>query len=344
MNWLPRSVALAALLLARTAIGGDAKEASAVSTGVSAVAEWIWDARDRKSSWLAEISPTLELDLGELGIADDWYVFAKPTLTWGTEENYDWKLRLYQAWLSWDGNDTFNLQIGTLDPSWHIHSLPSSWPFVRLPARTAGQFSPGGLGRLDLFPLSAPGVRMEWKPRADFYVQAEALYAGSGWALDGADLSRCTSLTIVEAGLRREGDRPFRAGVGGWMLGRSADLRGDGRTVGGVYAFADAGLLAAPHELSAFVSVAATRTTGANGEMRIATGLHSIGLVATRPNDETALAIVWEELPENAARLATEVLHRFWVRDSFYIQTSALWQRESGADGWRFGMAVGWNY
>ena len=144
--------------------------------------------------------------------------------------------------------------------------------------------------------------------------------------------------------MRREGDTPFRAGVGGWMPGRSADLRDDGRTVGGVYAFADAGLLAAPHELSAFLSVAATRTTGARGQLRIATGLHAGGLFPARQKDETALAVVWEELPENATRLATEALHRFWVRDSFYIQTSALWQRESRTDGWRFGMAVGWNY
>lgn len=343
MNWLLRST-LTALLLARTALGGDAEKASAFSPEVSAVAEWIWDARERKSSWLTEISPSLEVDLGELGLADDIYLFVKPTLVWGTEENYEWKLRLYQAWLSWDGNDTFNLQIGTLDPSWHFHSLPSSWPFVRLPARTAGQFSPGGLGRLDLFPLSAPGVRIEWRPRADFYVQAEALYVGSVWALDGMDLTRGTALTIVEAGVRRESDKPFRAGIGGWVLSRSADLRDDGRTVGGVYAFADAGLLAAPHELSAFLTVAATRTTAARGQMRAAAGLHTAGLFPMRPNDETALATVWEELPDAGTRFAAEALHRCWLHDSFYVQASVLWQCESGGDGWRIGMAVGWSY
>lgn len=343
MRWLSLSLACAARL-SQTALGGEVEKGSALSAEVSAVAEWIWDARERRSAWLAEISPTLELDLGEAGVADDWYLFAKPTLTWGTEEAYEWKLRLYQAWLSWDGNDTFNVQVGALDPSWHFHSLPSSWPFVRLPARTAGQFSPGGLGRLDLFPLSAPGVRLEWKPRADFYVQAEALSVGSGWALDGADLTRGTSLTIVEAGLRRESDTPFRAGAGGWLLGRSADLRADGRTVGGVYAFADAGLRPAPHELSAFLTAAATRTTAARVQTRVAAGLHATGVFPARQKDETALAAVWEELPGEAARFATEVLHRCWLRESFYLQTTALWQRQDREEGWRFGVAVGWNY
>lgn len=342
MNWLRCSAAL--LLLDATGRGGDADDARAFSTELNAVTEWIWDAREHRSSWLAEISPSLEIDLGEIGLADDWYVFVKPTLAWGTEESYEWSPRLYQAWLSWDGNDTVNVQFGLLDPSWHFHSLPSSWPFVRLPARSAGQFSPGGLGRLDLFPLSAPGARIEWKPGADLYVQAEALYVGSGWALDGADLTRGTSLTILEAGLRRESARPFRAGVGAWMLGRSADLRDDGDTVGGVYAFADVGLRPAPQELSAFLAGAISRTTERRGQARVTGGLHATGLLPSRANDETAVAAVWEQVRENETRFTTEALHRCRVNESFYMQGSALWQRENGSDGWRFGVALGWDY
>lgn len=106
-------------------------------------------------SWLTNVDAGawLEADLGTLSGADDWYLFLNPTLVWGAEEEWKWNPRLYQIWLKWDGSERFSALAGITDLSWHFHSLPSASPFVRLPARNSGEFSPGSIGLLK--PVSA---------------------------------------------------------------------------------------------------------------------------------------------------------------------------------------------
>lgn len=308
--------------------------------------------------WNLDAGAWVEADLGELVGLDHWFVFVNPTLVWGAEEDWHWKPWLYQAWVTWDGSDKFNALMGILDLSWHFHSLPSATPFARLPARTSGEFSPGSIGLLDLYPLSAPSVRMEWKPWKHGYAQAATSWLEPDHELRGHPLPKDASaserwLVIAEAGWRDEGEedsgwqhRIF--GFGGWWL--PAD---DGWW--GVYAFADAKLWSEPQldwqGMSGFISMSAAQAAGFELEERLVSGLSYAGLFPHRDEDITAFAIITENLDNGVQgrshkhqRQAWELLHRIHVTDSLWIQASV--QRQGGTGDevgpeWLAGLRIG---
>jgi hypothetical protein len=305
------------------------------------------------SSWLsnAEASAWAEADLGTLIGADHWYLRVNPSLVWGAEESWEWRLRLYQAWLSWDGSDSFNAQIGRMDPGWFFHSLPSAGAFVRLPSRAAGEFSPGALGLLDLYPISAPAFRMEWKPAAHFQLQAAAFRLDDGTEIRGRALAENASgldriLTLTEIGWRNEGTendgwRHRFAGLGGWWL-----PAGGGSW--GLYAFADAKLWSESDEswqgLSGFVSASTARAGGFKREERFSTGLSRAGLIPGRDEDTTSLAFILEPASKpGTGRHAWEVLHRFRLKEHWWLQGTLQRQRGQVRD-WRLGLRLGCDF
>lgn len=306
-------------------------------------------------SWLsnAEASVWAEADLGTLIGADDFYVRASPSLVWGAEESWDWNLRLYQTWLSWDGNDHFNALAGKIDPGWFFHSMPSAGTFVRMPSRATGEFSPGALGLLDLYPISAPALRMEWKPTAHLYAQAATWLLERDTEIRGRALVKYAdgwdrTLTLAEAGWRDEGteDEGWRhrfAGLGGWWI-----PAGGGSW--GLYAFADAKLWSESTQtwqgLSGFASISTAQAVGYQREHRIAAGLSYQGLLPGRDEDTSSLAVIVEPGSEPVTgwdRHAWEVLHQWRINDHWWVQ-GALQRQEGQFHDWRLGLRLGCDF
>lgn len=297
-----------------------------------------------------DVGAWVEADLGELIGADDWYLFLNPTLVWGAEEEWRWRLRLYQAWLKWDGSDHFNALFGITDLGAHFHSLPSAAPFVRLPARSSGEFSPGSLGLLDLYPLSSPTVQIEVKPNALTYLRAAATWLENDHQVRGRELLRDQGTTdrllfIAEIGYADESDedsgwehRLFS--IGGWLL-PGAD------NSWGAYATADAKLFTESESsyqgLSSFLSLSAAKASGFDQEYRGVAGFSYEGLFPHRDEDTTAIAMIIE----HPRRQACELLHRFRLNDHCWLQASLQWQGQAvGTDQseWRAGLRVGWEF
>lgn len=310
--------------------------------------------------WNLDAGVWVEADLGELVGLDHCYLFVNPTLVWGAEEDWQWKARLYQAWLTWDGNDTINALAGILDLNWHFHVMPSAAPFARLPARTTGEFSPGSIGLLDLYPLSAPSIRIEWKPVERAYVQTAAAWLEEDHELKGRPLLKETSgsdrwLLIAETGWRDEGEestgwRHRLAGLGGWWLPAHGGSWG-------VYAFADVKLWREAQldwqGLSGFGSVSAAQASSFERESRLVAGLSYAGLFPLRDEDTTAIAMIAEDLDgggdddRRGKRQAWELLHRVHISDAVWLQASVQWQNgiavKSG-DAWLAGFSAGWSF
>jgi carbohydrate-selective porin OprB len=343
-------------LLATSALADD-EPARAINYGGGIAFDLIHASHDH--DWLVNLDAGawIEADLGELAGADDWYLFMNPTLVWGAEEDWQWTPRLYQAWLMWDGSDYFNALFGIVDLSWHFHSLPSTSPFVRMPARAAGEFSPGSIGLLDLFPLSSPTVRIEWKPTTHLYLQTAASWLDDDHQIKGRELllgQRASErlLFISELGYQDEGDeasgwRHRMAGVGGWWLPGADDSWG-------AYAFADAKLWSEHDErwqgLSGFVSASIAHAASSDQEHRIAAGLSYEGLLPMRDEDLTALALIYEHAGdelEHPTRSAFELLHRVKLNDHAWVQASIQCQSnldDTGDGEWRAGLRIGWEF
>lgn len=314
---------------------------------------------EAEGEWLANLegSAWMEADLGALLGLDHWYAFVNPSLAYGDEENGRWRGRLYQAWLAWDGSERFNVLAGVVDPSWHFHSLPSAAPFSRLPTRSSGDFSPGSLGLLDVYPLSAPAIRAEWKPFGSAYVQASATWLDTDHEIHGRPLLAGASaserwLALGEVGWRNDGDglgaRHRAFGVGAWSLPSQSDSWG-------AYVFLDIGVWREPEAtgegLSAFVSLSAATASGFEREDRVVLGLSYLGLLPGRERDVTALAYVGErggaasDGSEPAPRRhAWEILHRLQLLDGLWLQASLQHQDRAGEAGpadWRAGLRLG---
>ncbi len=319
-----------------------------VTYGGSLSADVIISTHD--SDWLsnADASLWLEADLGTLIGAEHWYAFVNPTVVWGAEEDWGWKVDIYQSWLAYDGNDRWNFLVGLLDPSWHFHSLPSSSLCVRMPSRVAGEFSPGGLGLLDLYPLSAPAMRVELKPKDPYYLQVAAFWLQEDHAIRGREIMRHIPsgqrwLLMAEGGWRDDGEEETgwqhrRAALGGWILPAEPETWG-------IYTFADRKLWSEGDDwqgISGFLSLSTARTAGEAQEHRGTAGLLYDGLLPTRDEDSTALAII----AEHPRHLAWEILHRFSLGEQHWLQLSVQWQdgREEGLENgedWRIGLRFG---
>ena len=348
--------------LAAAALAGEETEADGAAPwwrdhGINFGSGFSWDSiyETHGDSWLHNLDAGLwvEADLGSLMGADHWYAYASPSLVWGAEEDWEWKARIYQAWLSWDGSDHFNAFAGMLDPGWFFHSMPSTAAFVRLPARTTGEFSPGGLGLLDLYPVSAPALRLEWKPGSFSYVQAAAFRLDGNDEIRGRTLAAGAEgfdrmLTLVETGWRDEGaeDTGWKhrvGGIGGWWL-----PEGDGSW--GTYVFADVKLWAEPQldwqGLSGFASASIAKADGYGHEHRWVAGLAYEGLFPTRDEDTTSLAVIVEQGDEkttNGDRHAWELLHRFRLNDHWWLQW-ALQRQDGETREWRNGLRIGCDF
>lgn len=361
-----RIVTAVAIFAVTRVIAGEepTDETRALSWNIDAVLDAIHAPRTGTLDWLFEGAFTLEADLGELAALDNFYVFAHPTLAWGFEENYGWKAQPYLAWLSWDGSEHWNVLAGLYDIGWHFHSLPSASAFSRLPGQTTGGFSPGGLGLLDPFPLSAPALRVEWKPRPQWAVHFASVWLEQGHSLAAHSLAAGSErlLLIGELNWSREGEeengyRHRRAGLGGWLL-PGADLEDSTRTPAGVYAFADARLWserAEPEQgLSAFTSLSAAAHRDGPWEKRAVAGLEWTGFLPRRNADRTALAVIAEETAATTSEegerrwtASAELLHRVPIGDHVYVQANVQWRHPLDEDGedeeWKLGLSVGFS-
>lgn len=306
-------------------------------------------------SWLYNIDASVwaEADLGTLMGAHDFYAYVNPSLVWGAEEEWDWNLRLYQAWLSWDGSDHFNALAGMLDPGWFFHSMPSTGAFVRLPSRAAGEFSPGGLGLLDLYPVSAPALRAEWKPVSKYYLQAATFVLQEDHEIHGRELVAGAdgfdrTLTLAEAGWRDEGEEDEGwnhriAGIGGWWI-----PAGGGSW--GAYAFTDLKLWAESQMdwqgLSGFASASVARADAHDTEQRWVGGFSYEGLIPGRDEDMTSFSLIFEHgdgLPSGGDRHAWEILHRFRLSENWWVQW-ALQRQDGELHDWRNGLRIGCDF
>jgi carbohydrate-selective porin OprB len=371
-HWLT-AAALLLLASASPAHGGEetaaAEKASALSWNFDAVLDAIITPRRNAVEWNFEASLPIELDLGELAGLDHFFLYAHPTLVWGAEEDHQWDGRLYQAWLSYDGSERWNVLAGIYDVGWHFHSLPSTRTFTRLPGQNTGSFSPGSLGLLDLFRLSSPAIRIELKPtdRIALQVAAVRLQPEHGVGQHAlaehlADANR--TLLIAQAGWSREGadenrQHHARIGLGGWLL-PGARLADSPRTPFGLYVYADARLHSEVHDAdqgcSAFLSLSAAAQRPGTWEKRVATGLAWTGLLPARDTDETALAVITEDAGEPSYdargrrrwRTSAELLHRIPLGDHAYVQGALQWRRAfevaERPDAWRIGLSLGLSF
>jgi carbohydrate-selective porin OprB len=281
------------------------------------------------------------------------------------EEDYGWAARLYQAWLSWDSGTRWSLLVGIYDLGWHFHSLPSTSVFNRLPGQTTGSFSPGGLGLLDLFPLSAPAVRLQWQPVEGFVIQTAAVWLEAEHGIAAHRLvpelpASQRWLGIAEAVWDRDGtaensyfDRRFGFGV--WAL-PAARLEDSTRVPMGGYVFADLRVWSRPGQeeqgCAAFGSVSVANHRAGAWEKRAVAGLHWLGLFPRRPADETALAVIVEDsaaTSDGAGRChwntAAELLHRIPLGEHAYLQSTLLWRQQQAdapdAEQWKIGLTLG---
>ncbi|MCE9612097.1 MAG: carbohydrate porin [Chthoniobacter sp.] len=321
-----------------------------VEIGLSAVAELLYSSTAHNWPARLDLSAASELDLGMLtgwSVLDNVYAFALPTVAWGEEEEWDWRGRIYMAWLKWDGSDKWNVLAGRYDPTWDFHSLPSTAPFLRLPSRTGGEFSPGSPGLLDLFPLSPPGVRFEIKPTRHVALQTAALLLESEYELHGRpaltfgdDTPR--PLLLGEIAWRTTDEEVeklghFHTGLGGWLL------TGKGDDSWGAYAFADATLHreagSAEQGGSAFASASVAGASKRANDWRFAGGITWRGLIAQRDDDITAVAVIHERLGDQGSeRTAWELLHRVPLAAESWLQFTVQHQ---GKDEWRVGLTLG---
>ncbi len=304
-----------------------------VELGAGAVAEFLRATEARNWPARLDLSASIEADLGEFtgwSLLDHWYVFALPTLAWGEEEDWRWRAPLYQAWLKWDGSEKWNILAGRYDPTWDVHSLPSSAPFVRLPSRVGGEFSPGSPGLLDLYPLAAPGVRLEFKPTRHLAIQTAGLVLGDEYELHGRAVGGRRGLFNAEIAWRTADEEAEKRGhfhtrLGGWRL--------PAQTSWGLYAFADAALWREPGSkeqgCSAFASASIAGARGRDLDRRFVGGLNWHGLIPRRDYDVTALALIHETLgDEPGNRTAWELLHRVPLSETNWLQFRA---RTTGA-------------
>ena len=318
--------------------------------------------------WNFESSLAFEADLGPLLDLDDFYLYVRPTLTWGVENAHQWSVRLYQAWLSWDAGARWNWLVGLYDVGWHFHALPSAAVFNRLPGRNTGSFSPGSLGLLDLFPLSAPAVRIEWKPTENFAVQTAVVWLGAEYNLAvhrlAPDLAASHGwLGLAEVvwereGLEANGFAHRRFGIGAWGM-PVAQLENSGRTPLGGYAFADIRVWSErdqPEEgVAVFASISVANHRSGAPEKRAVGGFYWLGLFPHRPADGIALAVITEDSAATAGnagnasprrwRSAAQILHRIPIGDSASVESTLLWSQPSTADsgggGWKIGITLG---
>lgn len=365
-----RALAASALLTASAFAGLPAEESapSPITWGSDLVFDAVALPQSSAIEWNFEGALWIEADLGPLVHLDDWYIYVHPTPTWGAEEDYRWTARLYQAWLSWDGAARWNLLVGLYDLGWHFHSMPSTAAFNRLPGQNSGSFSPGGLGLLDLYPLSVPAARLEWKPIEGFSVQAAALWLGAGQDLAShqlvSDLSGSQRwMAIAEATWERDGTEENRfahrrAGLGGWFL-PAAELNDGKHSPWGAYTFADLRIWSEPGDAEQGVSVFASASIAAQRrgplEKRAVAGTQYVGLFPNRPADQTALAIVAEEsgatTDDEGHRhwdVAVQLLHRVQLGEHAYLQSSVLWRQTPTDDadnaGWKIGLTLGLSF
>ncbi len=364
-----KSCTVALLLAAGVAFAGtppppvvEENEIRGIDWNVDAVIEAVQAPRADTLDWIFEAALSIELDLGELAGLDHFYVFAHPTLSWGVEEAYGWKARAYLAWLSWDGSEHWNFLGGLYDLGWHFQSLPSASTFSRLPGENIGNFSPGAIGLLDPFPLSAPALRVEWKPRAEWAVQLATVWLDEGHFLAAHQLARGSARWLVVAetkwtheGTAENGYRHRVAGIGGWVL-PGAQLDEGRRTPLGIYAFGDARLWSEPADpeqgLSGFVSISAAAHRNGPWEKRAVTGLEWTGLIPSRAHDRTALAVIAEESAGTTSSsgrrrrsVAAELLHRVPISDRAYVQGSVQWRSaltgQDPEERWKLGFSIG---
>lgn len=347
------------LTLASAVLAGDSAEVSdpLEERGISFGGGFSGDVihETHTGSWLynSDASVWAEVDLGVLMGADDFYAYANPSLAWGAEEEWEWKPLLYQAWLSWDGSDHFNARAGMLDPGWFFHSMPSTGAFVRLPSRTAGEFSPGGLGLLDLYPVSAPALHAEWKPASEYYLQAAAFALQEDHEIHGRELVAGAdglerTLTLAEAGWRDEGEEDKGwdhriAGIGGWWI-----PAGGGSW--GAYAFTDVKLWTESQldwqGLSGFASASVARADAQDRERRWVGGFSYEGLIPGRDEDTTSFSLIIENgggTPGGGDRHAWEILHRFRLSDNWWVQW-ALQHQDGEIRDWRNGLRIGCDF
>ena len=354
-------------LLAGQACAGPVEEKPAppVSWSADLVLDAIVLPQPAAIGWNFESCLAFEADLGPLLHLDDWYLYVRPTITWGAEEEHRWTARLYQAWLSWDAGARWNWLVGLYDVGWHFHALPSAAAFNRLPGQNTGSFSPGSLGLLDLFPLSAPAVRIEWKPTGSFAVQTAAVWLGAEHNLAAQRLApnlrasqRWLGLAEVvydREGIAANGFAHRRCGIGAWAI-PAARLENSGRTPLGGYAFADTRVWSErdqPEEgVSVFASISVAHHRSGPPEKRAVAGLHWLGLFPHRPADETALAVIAEDSAATTGdanqrrwRSAAQILHRVPIGNSAFVQSTLLWSQphtaESGGGGWKVGITLG---
>jgi hypothetical protein len=350
-----RHAVVAALLAARVpAFAGletwrDRWSERGVEIGASGVAELLHATAPRNWPARLDFSASLELDLGALtgwSVLDDACAFALPLLAWGEEEEWRWRSRLYVAWLKLDGSEKWNFLAGLYDPTWDFHALPSTAPFVRLPSRVGGEFAPGSPGLLDLFPLAAPGVRLEIKPEPHLALQAAALVLDEEYELhgrraleEGEDGRSC--LLLAEAAWRtleeeEETRGHFHAGVGGWLL--------TGQNSWGLYAFADATVWretgSNEQGCAVFVSGSIAGARGRDADLRASGGVTWRGLIPQRDDDVSAVAIIYEPRGDDGEeRTAWEGLHRVRLTEKSWLQFTV--QRQAESD-WRGGLTFGW--
>jgi hypothetical protein len=350
---LATSLAQAGVLPAVEDDKGEEEPTKAITYGGGLAGDVLHSSHDK--AWLEnmDLGLWMEADLGELIHADDCYLFVNPSLVWGAEESWKWKTRIYQAWMKWDGSEKFNVLAGMVDLSWHFHSLPSAAHFVRMPARSTGEFSPGSLGLLDLFPISNPTLRFEFKPTDKIYAQSAASWLTQDHEIKGRRLLQGLPagerfVFINEVGYNNEGSEENgwqhrKLGLGGWWLPGA-------QRAWGAYGFGDAKLwgesVTSSQGLSGFLSASVSQAADVNLESRVVSGLSYEGLFPWRNEDCTAVAAIREEL-ENGGRTAWELLHRWKFSDSTWMQFSLQWQ--SGLDDgksqdWRAGLRAGFEF
>lgn len=301
-------------------------------------------------SWQENLDASIwvEADLGTLIGLHDFYLYANPSVTWGTGEEWAWTVRFYQWWLAWDSRDDLNVMVGGLDPGWHFHSMPSAGNFVRMASRLPGEFSPGSLNLPEPDPISPLAARIEWKPFSNWVTQAAVFAMEEGDEIDSQPIEETfPALAIAEFAWRDEGEE-----ASGWkqrVFGLGAWTTPQGPT--GTYVFGDAKLFTESptswQGLSAFFSLGGRTEDDESWKSSGTAGLTWEGLIPGRDEDLTSLALIADERPDRA-ELSWELLHRFPLSEHTWAQVEVQSQNAgshvAASDDWKLGLRLGWDW
>ena len=284
----------------------------------------------------------LEADLGVIG-ADHCYAYVQPSLVWGEEEDWHWRASIYQWWLAWNGNDAIEIMGGMVDSGWHFHGLPSAGPFLRLPWRERGAFSPGAFGLPDIYPLSPPSVRVAWTPDSHIRIQAMVSALDRDHEVDGVAVREDHGLAwLAEVSWSNADEedvvlaRTFAAGC--WAMPTGAY---------GVYFLADAGIwkpvATGDAVVSVFSSVAASREAGEeNWSAGVLAGLVCSGIVPGRDEDQFAIAWSRDDRVERIKH-AADILYRAELGAGWWMQAEFQWIRQP-TDETVLGLRLGYDW